>query len=122
MAKLTTPSFLRLAWICVVAGPSPGFAKIAAWRGLRGAILQNELLLDGGAMTSGTWGGSSFDNATLVPPDLGTRWSIDLCTSFNVSGDTQQLLKATLPSPDPSYPGWLGGGLISNGFDFYTFG
>ncbi|KAK5086866.1 hypothetical protein LTR05_004036 [Lithohypha guttulata] len=101
-----------------------GGSRIAGWSGLRGAIIRDTLTLEGGALATGNFDqNGQFSGTTAVSNPRGMLYEINLCNSFNTTAiDTFALLNYIEETPDDNSPVWVGGGIVANDFEFYTYG
>lgn len=90
--------------------------SIAGWEGLRGAQLQETLVLEGGLMTNGTFSNGKWSDTGIVQHSYGVYYQIDLTASFDATvQDTTEYLKAGLPeTSNTQAPNYVAGGLFQN--------
>lgn len=100
-------------------------SRIAAWYGLRGGIVADQVVLEGGQLTYGNFSGGRFGEVDgIVNAPYGLYKSLSLCDRIDVDkDDTDELM--TVPfneTADTKTPIYIGGGMFVNDHQFYTYG
>lgn len=99
---------------------------IASWLGLRGAVIRDVVVLEGGSLTEGTWSDSKWNSPSQADASYGLYKNLSLCNSIDISSQNTYNLLAdpgpVPPSASSDDPVYVGGGMFYNNHQFYTYG
>lgn len=119
---------MKSVLLSLLAGSSlvNAYSDIANWFGLRGTIIGDVVVLEGGSMAKGTFNGKTFVVPGSATVSNGLYKNISLCNAINVDTDnTDDLMKDPLGQniyTDNNYPVYIGGALFANDHQFATYG